>query len=162
MQAQFGGGGFSSGNMLDNPAYRCPNGDVTVRLLAAAAQWSRDPTYLAAMNHLRTRERSGAESTSQRFMEFSALLDEDAEPLEFSISNNTRAARGGLVEVGFAVDVDAGELGTTPVGDIEVVQLDVVGEITSGQEVMVDRFRYLFSVPQAGDRVGFGQRWRRG
>jgi VWFA-related protein len=153
-QAQFGGGGFSSGGPLDNPAYRCPNGDVTMRLLAAAAQWSRDPIYLSAMNHVRTRERGGPESTSQRFMEFSALLDKDAEPIDFALSNDARAVRGGLVEVGFAVDVDAGELGTTKVGDIDVIQLDVVGEITSRQEVMVDRFRYLFSVPQAGDRVG--------
>lgn len=153
-QAQFGGGGFSSGGPLNNPAYRCPNGDVTMRLLAAAAQWSRDPIYLSAMSHVRTRERGGPESTSQRFMEFSALLDKDAEPMEFAVSNDTRAVRGGLVEVGFAVDVDAGKLGTTEVGDIDVIQLDVVGEITSRQEVMVDRFRYLFSVPQAGDRVG--------
>ena len=28
------------------------------------------------------------------------------------------------MEVGFAVDVDAGALGTTPVGDIEVAQLE--------------------------------------
>lgn len=153
-QAQYGGGGFSSGGPIDNPVYRCPNGDVTVRLLSAAAMWSRDPVYLSAMYHMRVREQSGPESTSQRFMEFSALLDKDAEPIDFKVSTDARAARGGLVEIGFAVDVDAGELGTTSVGDIEVVQLDVVGEITNRQEVMVDRFRYLFSLPQAGDRVG--------
>jgi len=142
--------------LLDGPAYRCPNGEVTLRLLAAAEEWSRDARYLRGMNHFPEVFDGGGklESTSHRFMEFSALLDEDAEPLEFSITNRERAARGGLVQVGFAVDVDVDGLGTTPVGDIDVVQLDVVGEITSRQEVMVDKFRYLFSVPHAGDKVG--------
>ncbi len=148
--------GFSPGSRFDGPAFRCPNGDVTMRLLAAAAQWSRDGRYLTGMNHFPEVYGGGGklESTSHRFMEFSALLDEDAEPLEFSISNNERTARGGLVQVGFAVDVDVDGLGTTPVGDVDVVQLDVVGEITSRDEVMVDKFRYLFSVPHAGETVG--------
>jgi len=142
--------------LLDGPMYRCPNGEVTMRLLAAAEEWSRDARYLRGMNHFPEVYDGGGklESTSHRFMEFSALLDEDAEPLEFSITNRERAARGGLVQVGFAVDVDVDGLGTTPVGDIDVVQLDVVGEITSREEVMVDKFRYLFSVPHAGDKVG--------
>jgi VWFA-related protein len=142
--------------LLDGPMYRCPDGEVTMRLLAAAEEWSRDARYLRGMNHFPEVYDGGGklESTSHRFMEFSALLDEDAEPLEFSISNRERAARGGLVQVGFAVDVDVDGLGTTPVGDIDVVQLDVVGEITSREEVMVDKFRYLFSVPHAGDKVG--------
>ena len=144
------------GGRFDGPAFRCPNGDVTMRLLAAAEMWSRDARYLRAMYHFpEVFDRGGKlESTSHRFMEFSALLDEDAEPLEFSIDKNERAARGGMVEVGFAVDVNVDGLGTTPVGDVDVVQLDVVGEITSREEVMVDKFRYLFSVPHAGDKVG--------
>ena len=96
----------------------------------------------------------GPESTSHRFMEFSALLDDKAEPLVFTISKETHAARGGLVELSIALDVESKDLGTNAVGEIDVVQLDVVGEITSAGEVMVDRFRYLFSVPQAEDRVG--------
>ena len=140
---------------MSDPAVRCPNGDVTMRLLAAVSAWSTDPRYLGAMYSFRPFDRDrGPESTSQRFMDFSALLDDDAEPLGFKISEEARAARGGLVEVGFAVDVDVEGLGTTPVGDVDVVQLDVVGEITSGGDVMVDRFRYLFSVPHAGDSVG--------
>jgi VWFA-related protein len=148
--------GFNTGSQFDGPAFRCPNGDVTMRLLASAAQWSRDARYLRGMNHFPEIDSGGGrlESSSHRFMEFSALLDEDAEPLEFSITNNERAARGGLVQVGFAVDVDVDGLGTTPVGDVDVVQLDVVGEITSREEVMVDKFRYLYSVPHAGDKVG--------
>jgi VWFA-related protein len=87
-------------------------------------------------------------------MEFSALLDKKAEPLGFSISSEMNAARGGLVEVSIGIDVDVDGLGTNAVGDVEVIQLDVVGEITSAGEVMVDRFRYLFSVPQAEEQVG--------
>ncbi|MFV2071565.1 MAG: VWA domain-containing protein [Thermoanaerobaculales bacterium] len=141
------------GGRLDSPAFRCPNGDVTMRLLAAARAWSNDPKTLKAMNHILTGERAGPESTAVRFMAFSALLDDDAEPLGFSVSGHSKGGRGGLVEVGFAIDVDSAELGTTEVGDIDVVQLDVIGEITRN-EIMVDRFRYLFSVPQAEDRLG--------
>jgi len=155
VQSQYGGmGGFTSRSKFDSPAFKCPNGDVTVRLLNAAAMWSRDPTYLSAMNHLRTFEKGGLEATSHRFMEFSALLDDDAEPMDFSIETDSRGARGGLVEVGFSVEVDVDGLGTNPVGDVEVVQLDVVGEITSAGEVMVDRFRYIYSMPQTDDTVG--------
>jgi VWFA-related protein len=144
-----GGGPFS------NPVYACPNGDVTLRLLQAVNMWSKDTRYLSAMIHFPdTNQLKGAESTSNRFMEFSALLDKDAEPLEFTVEADSRGARGGLVEVGFSIDVNADDLGTSPVGDVDVVQLDVVGEITSAGETMVDRFRYLYSVPQAGDRVG--------
>jgi VWFA-related protein len=140
---------------LDSPIYRCPNGDVTMRLLAAAAAWSNDPSFMKAMWRFPGADRDqGLESTSNRFMEFSALLDEKAEPLQFSISNETSPARGGLVELSIALDVDAEGLGSNAVGDVEVIQLDVVGEITSAGEVMVDRFRYLFSVPQADERVG--------
>lgn len=153
-QTQFGIGGFQPRGRFDGPEFRCPNGDVTMRLLAAAAQWSRDAKYLSAMRHLLTNERGGLESTSHRFMEFSALLDDDAEPLNFEITTDSRGARGGLVEVGFSVDVDVEGLGTTPVGDVEVVQLDVVGEVTSAGEVMVDRFRYLYSLPHADENVG--------
>jgi VWFA-related protein len=142
-------------NSLNSPVFRCPNGDVTMRLLAAVAAWSRDPSYMGSMSRVRALAHDrGPESTAHRFMEFSALLDEKAEPLEFSISNDTRPARGGLVELSIALDVDAEGLGTNPVGDVEVIQLDVVGEITSAGEVMVDRFRYLFSVPRAEERVG--------
>jgi VWFA-related protein len=150
-------GGPWTGNPRDlqNPIYRCPNGDQTIRLLAAVAAWSQDSTYLSNMYRFRSFDRGGGpESTSHRFMEFSALLDDKAEPLDFSISSETSAARGGLVEVSIGIDVDVDGLGTNLVGDVDVIQLDVVGEITSAGEVMVDRFRYLFSVPQAEEQVG--------
>jgi VWFA-related protein len=140
---------------LNGPMFRCPNGDVTMRLLALVEVLSRDATYMRAMLNFRTSDRDrGAESTAHRFMEFSALLDDDAEPLDFSISSESRAAYGGLVELGIELDVDVDELGSNSVGDVDVVQLDIVGEITSAGEVMVDRFRYLFSVPHADDQVG--------
>ena len=140
---------------LQNPIYRCPNGDQTLRLLAAVAAWSSDSTYMRNMYRFSGFDRGGGpESTSHRFMEFSALLDKKAEPLGFSISSEMNAARGGLVEVSIGIDVDVDGLGTNAVGDVNVIQLDVVGEITSAGEVMVDRFRYLFSVPQAEEKVG--------
>ena len=150
-------GGPFTGNPRDlsNPIYRCPNGDQTLRMLAAVAAWSNDSTYMRSMYRFPNFDRGGGpESTSHRFMEFSALLDKKAEPLDFSISSETRAARGGLVEVSIGIDVDVDGLGTNAVGDVDVIQLDVVGEITSTGEVMVDRFRYLFSVPQADEQVG--------
>ena len=150
-------GGPFTGNPRDlsNPIHRCPNGDQTLRMLAAVAAWSDDSKYMRSMYRFPNFDRGGGpESTSHRFMEFSALLDKKAEPLDFSISSETRAARGGLVEVSIGIDVDVDGLGTNAVGDVEVIQLDVVGEITSAGEVMVDRFRYLFSVPQADEQVG--------
>jgi len=151
-QSGLAGGAFS-GSRFDSPVFRCPNGDVTMRLLAAVRMWSKDPKALNAMYHILAGERAGPESTSERFMAFSALLDDDAEPLDFSVSDRSKSGRGGLVEVGFAIDVESDDLGTTGVGDIDVVQLDVIGEITRN-EIMVDRFRYLYSVPQAEDRLG--------
>ena len=140
---------------LQNPIYRCPDGDQTLRMLAAVSAWSNDSTYMRSMYRFASFDRGGGpESTSHRFMEFSALLDKNAEPMGFSISSDMNAARGGLVEVSIGIDVDVDGLGSNAVGDVEVIQLDVVGEITSAGEVMVDRFRYLFSVPQADEKVG--------
>ncbi len=146
---------FNPSDRFAGPEYQCPDGDVTMRMLNAARIWARDARYLKGMLSYPAIENQGKmESASNRFMEFSALLDKNAEPIDVSVEADSRGARGGLVEVGFSIDVAVEELGTTPVGEIEVVQLDVVGEITSGAEMMVDRFRYLYSVPQAGDRVG--------
>jgi len=140
---------------LNNPIHRCPNGDQTLRLLAAVTAWSNDSKYLRSMYRFANFDRGGGpESTSHRFMEFSALLDDNAEPLDFSVSSESSAARGGLVEVSIGIDVKVDGLGSNAVGDVDVIQLDVVGEITSAGEVMVDRFRYLFSVPQAEEQVG--------
>lgn len=134
------------GSALDNPRYRCPDGDTLMNLIAAAEFWSRDPSVIQAMTRFSSPERAGPESATRRFMEFSALLDKKAKPLEVSVKADSWETRGGLVHMGFAIDVPPQELGTTQVGDVDVVQLDVVGEISHAAD-MVDRFRYVFSVP---------------
>jgi VWFA-related protein len=140
-------GGFS-GSRLDSPRYRCPDGDTLMNLIAAAEFWSKDPRVLQAMTQFQDPEKAGPESASRRFMEFSALLDKDSEPLDFSVSEQSWGTRGGLIHMGFAINVDVDGLGTTPVGDVAVVQLDVIGEISRATH-MVDRFRYVFSLPAA-------------
>ena len=138
---------------LDRPEYRCPDGDQLVRLLAAAEYWARDPRVMQAMYSFQApREGNKRESSSARFMEFSALLDDDAEPLEFEVSSRSEFNRGGLVNVGFEIDVPHQDLGTTEVGDVDVVQLDVIGEVSQDQG-MVDRFRYVFSVPASQETL---------
>jgi VWFA-related protein len=143
----------AGGSPLDNPRYRCPDGDRLMNLIALAEYWSKDPSALRAMSGFQDPERGGPESTSARFMEFSALLDKKAEPVEFSIEDESWGTRGGLVHVAFEVTVDGRELGITPVGDVDVVQLDVIGEISRPTQ-MVDRFRYVFSVPAVEDNIG--------
>ena len=138
---------------MDSPRYRCPDGDTLMNLLAAAELWGRDANYLAAMTEFRPVEEQREEGSASRFMEFSALLDDKAEPLDFDVKEASWGTDGGLVHMAFSVDVPGQGLGTTPVGDIRVVQLDVVGEV-SRQAQMVDRFRYVFSVPAAEDALG--------
>ncbi len=148
------GWSFNTGSRFDSPRYRCPDGDTLMALLTAAEMWARDPSYLQAMTEYRPpRDRAREESSSNRFMEFSALVDKKSEPLNFEVDEQSWGARGGLVRMAFGVSVDGVELGKTSVGDIEVVQLDVIGEI-SRQAHMVDRFRYVFSVPAADDVLG--------
>lgn len=147
---QIQGGQFTT--HLDRPEIRCPNGEQILALISRAAMWSRDTSYLFMMTHLPDREGRGPESSSKRFMEFSALLDEESLPLDFFVSDDERGLQGGQIRMGFDLKVPAENLGTMSVGDIDVVQLDVVGEIAR-EGSMVDRFRYLFSVPKAEDVV---------
>ncbi len=146
--------GVPSGvSVMDSPRYRCPDGDTLMNLMAAAEMWSRDASYLASMTEFRPVDRQGEEGSASRFMEFSALVDAKAEPLPFEVREESWGAEGGLVHMGFAVSVAGQGLGTTAVGDINVVQLDVIGEV-SRQSQMVDRFRYVFSMPAADDALG--------
>ncbi len=147
---------------LSRPEYRCMDGDAIVRLIRAAEMWTRDPRFIFRMYQYRPQEQTeAAESAPNRFMEFSAIADDDRVPIEVAVGDESRAMRGGLVDVGFDITLPAGDLGTTPVGDLDVVQLDLIGEISRGEE-MVDRFRYLYSVPAAGDRIGLDlERWIR-
>ncbi|MGD8440480.1 MAG: VWA domain-containing protein [Holophagae bacterium] len=147
---------------LSRPEYRCMDGDTIVRLIRTAEMWTRDPRFIFRMYQYRPQEQTeAAESAPNRFMEFSAIADDDRVPIDVAVGDESRAMRGGLVDVGFDITLPAGDLGTTPVGDLDVVQLDLIGEISRGEE-MVDRFRYLYSVPAAGDRIGLDlERWIR-
>lgn len=138
---------------FDRPEFRCIDGEKILRLLASAEAAARDPKLLASMNRMIIRGEGGREGATTRFMEFSALVSDKAEPLPYTVTDTPRMLRGGLVQMGFEIRVPGSELGRTSVGDVEVVQIDVVGEI-SDDETMVDRFRYLFSVPATEDSVG--------
>ena len=138
---------------MSRPESRCGDGDQILSWMNRAARWSRDPLFLQAMYHLPKNEKAGPESASYRFMEFSALaMDDDVVDLEFSVTKAERGLQGGKIRMGFDLKVPTQLLSTTEVGDVDVVQIDVVGEISS-EERMIDRFRYLFSVPAAGDQV---------
>jgi Ca-activated chloride channel homolog len=134
------------------PELQCFDGDTIVRLIGAAEYWLKDPRTMARMDHLESFEKASRESSSARFMEFSALLDDNAEPLDFAVSEEGRGMRGGKVKMGFTIRLPSEGLGRAEVGAVEVVQLDVVGEI-SHEAQMVDRFRYLFTVPSAGTEL---------
>ena len=141
-------GGASS---ISRPEYRCADGDQILGWINRAARWSRDPMFMQAMYHLPENEKAGPESSAQRFMDFSALaLDDDVVDLDFSLSENEQGLEGGKVRMGFDLEVPVELLTTTQVGDVDVVQVDVVGEISSDDR-MIDHFRYLFSVPSADD-----------
>jgi len=140
-------------SFLSRPEDRCGDGDQILSWINRAARWSRDPLFMQAMYHLPKNEKAGPESSSYRFMEFSALaMDDDVIDLEFSVNEAERGLQGGKIRMGFDLKVPTKLLKTTEVGDIDVIQIDVVGEIAS-DERMIDRFRYLFSVPAAGDQV---------
>jgi VWFA-related protein len=147
---------------FDRPEYRCMDGDTIMRLIRSAERWTKDPRFISMMYQFRPMERDeAAESAPHRFMEFSAVRDKDAVPMDVALSNESRSMRGGLVQVGFDITLPVADLGTSAVGDMEVVQIDLIGEI-SRDLVMVDRFRYLYSVPAAGDEIGLDlERWIR-
>lgn len=145
---------------FEHPAMRCMDGDQLMRLIQVAQVWADDPKLMRVMSHREVLDR-GPESVSKRFMEFTALLPEDAESLEFSVTGTPRGMRGGKVQVGLDVTLQSEGLGTTPVGDVDVVQLDVIGEVAAAG-TMVDRFRYLFSLPSAEGALGLRMdRWLR-
>jgi VWFA-related protein len=137
-------------NMFERIEMRCANGPELLRAIMAAERSSKDLKIFAAMQHLPRMEKPGRESSSARFMEFSALLPGNYDPVEFTVTEAPRDLRGGKVLMGFNVKVPSEKLGTTEVGDVEVTQIDVVGEI-SREDEMVDRFRYLFTVQSGHD-----------
>ncbi len=137
---------------VDAPENQCFDSDTLMILLGRAEYWGPDPASLSSMSRLPSAEEAGPESSSARFMDFSALLPDNAEPLKLSIIQEPLGIQGGKVQMSFSVSLASEELGRAEVGDTETVQLDVVGEI-SREGRMVDRFRYMFTVPAAPDRL---------
>lgn len=132
---------------LERPEFRCGNVDELLNLLASAEYWLSDPGVRQRLEHLVVEAaKLGKESAEQRFLAFSTLLSKDAEPLEFVPRAEVVGRRGSRAIVRFACEVPRAGLVTTRVGEAEVVQLDVVGEVARAGE-MADRFRYAFTFP---------------
>lgn len=138
--------GGSGGYQLSRPELRCGYGDTLMRILAVAEYWSKDPKLKAALSHMPTLGETGVESASTRFLQFSTLVDENAKPLPFEVSAQVGSRRGSKMRVSIVANVPAEGIAPAKVGDMEVVQLDVVGELTRG-ETMMDKFRYAFTFP---------------
>jgi Ca-activated chloride channel family protein len=137
---------------FDRPDLRCGEGDELARLLAVAEYWMRDHTARARFAHLPASESLGSEAAAARFLQFSTLVAPDATPLSFAVTTVVGPRRGGKFSVELNVKLPRGSLGTALVGDVQVIQLDVVGEITR-DGVMADRFRYAFTLPSAVEEI---------
>ena len=142
------GGSFG----FDRPEQRCGEGDELTRLLAVAEYWMRDHTARARFSKMPAQETLGGEGAAARFLQFSTLLPPDATPLVFSLSPAIVGRRGGKLSVELNLKLPRGSLGTAMVGEIEVIQLDVVGEVTR-DGAMADRFRYAFTFPATVEEI---------
>ncbi len=131
---------------VDRPEYRCGDADEILRLIQMAQYWLEDVNLMAALNHRAVTSKAGAEQASARFLKFSTLVPKGAAALPFEMSETLGGRRGGKVAVTVNLTVPREGLGSAKVGDLEVVQLDVVGEVSRDGE-MYDRFRYAFTFP---------------
>jgi GWxTD domain-containing protein len=131
---------------FDRPEWRCGDANEILGLLSAAEYWLRDTKTQSLMAHVETPLGGNAESGSTRFLQFSTLVPEGSQPLDFTLTTAEAGRRGAKVRVAFRANVASAGLTVVKVGDIDVVQLDVVGEI-SQDGAMVDRFRYAFTFP---------------
>lgn len=137
---------------FDRPDLRCGEGDELSRLLAVAEYWMRDHTTRARLERLPAQESGGTEAASARFLQFSTILPPAATPLNFAVSPVVTGRRGGKVAVELNIRLPRGSLGTAAVGDLQVIQLDVVGEVMR-DGVMADRFRYAFTFPAGVEEI---------
>jgi VWFA-related protein len=135
------GGTYGRGYRLES---RCGDGDELLRLIASAEVWLKDFRLVAALQHRQAVETAGSEAGSARFLKFSTLVPQGAQPLPFEVTQSLGGRRGGKVMVVFALAVPGGGLAAVKIGDMQVVQIDVVGEISRGGE-MYDRFKYAFT-----------------
>ncbi len=134
------------------PEERCGDVREILSLLASAEYWMKDMKAKALLNHYPIGQEDDVESASARFLQYSTLVDADAEKLDFSVDPQVGDRRGGLMKVAFAIDLGREGLGTSTVGDKSVVQLDVVGEISRDGD-MADRFRYAFTLPAEAESI---------
>lgn len=142
--------GGSSG--FDRPDQRCGEGDELARLLAVAEYWMRDHSARARFARMPSEESMGNEAAAARFLQFSTLVPPGAAPLAFSLSSSVAGRRAGKLNVELKVKLPRGSLATAMVGDVQVIQLDVVGEV-SRDGVMADRFRYAFTFSSAVEEI---------
>ncbi|MEN8165166.1 MAG: hypothetical protein ABFS37_13630, partial [Acidobacteriota bacterium] len=137
---------------IHQPEWECYDSDTVMRRMDSAEHWGGTAMTLTTMSHLPRIDQHGPESRSSRFKEFSALVPKDAEPLDFSVNQAPLELQGGKVLMGFTLSVPSEGLGRSVVGETTAVQVDVVGEI-SNEDRMVDRFRYIFSVPNPSEHL---------
>ena len=135
-------------SQIMRPELRCGDQDI-LRALDMAEYWLKDIRTRAAMDHAAPPPTDNQESAAARFLQFSTVLPKGATGLDFQVTSSIGSRRGSKVAVAFAAKVPVAGLGTNKVGDVEVVQLDVTGEVARAGD-MIDRFRYAFTFPTAG------------
>lgn len=135
---------------LSRPEYRCGQPEI-MRLLDIAEYWLRDQRTRELMQHaaLPPGGAAGKESASARFLQFSTVIPKGSSAFAFELAATPGPRRGSKVAMTLAAKVPLAGLVSNKVGDVEVVQLDVTGEVSRGGE-MADRFRYSFTFPAAG------------
>ncbi|MFH1177127.1 MAG: VWA domain-containing protein [Acidobacteriota bacterium] len=133
-----------SGSLIDRPEWHCGDAQEILRWLAVAEAWMRDLKARASMEHREVPGSAGPESATTRFLQFSTVVPKGSQPLDFELTHAVGGRRGGKLLVSFSTAVAREGLATAKVGDMEVVQLDVTGEI-SREGTMADRFRYAFT-----------------
>lgn len=134
---------------LARPEYTCGgDGDDILRLISMAELWGRDISARKAFERYiwEGGGPQGSESVSQRFLDYSTVVPKDSEPVEFDLQAEVGTRRGGKLSVSFSGTLPRSGLTTNKIGDTEVVQLDVVGEIAREGHID-DRFRYSFTFP---------------
>jgi Ca-activated chloride channel family protein len=142
---------IASRSQIMRPEFRCGDTDI-LRAIGMAEYWMRDLRTKQAMDHAVPPATGAKESAAARFLQFSTLLPKDAAPVDFEVTTSLGTRHGSRIAVSFSANVPREGLSTNKVGDVEVVQLDVTGEISAAGE-MADRFRYAFTFPAAGANV---------
>ncbi len=129
------------------PEFKCSDGPEVVRAIDRARYWLNDLQVQRAMQHVvRQPAAKGRESAAQRFLEFSTVAPKGAAKIAFDVATAVGSRRGGKLGVTFSMRLARAGLASGKVGDIEVVQLDVTGEVMR-EGTTADQFRYAFTFP---------------